>query len=68
MSNQPEKLNDITYGKATIKAVKMNEWILFNGDTTTSHKEATAEAVRINKILGGKTMPAQRMSSSLQVK
>mgnify|MGYP000355213189 CR=1 FL=1 len=68
MSKHQEKFNDVIYGKATITAVAMNEWALMGGKTTTSHQVALDAAVKMNKILGGKTMPAQRMSGALGVR
>ncbi|MBL4797212.1 MAG: hypothetical protein JKY50_07350 [Oleispira sp.] len=64
-NEQPKEFNDVVYGKATVKAIAMNEWVLMSGKTTKSHQAALKAAVAMNKLLGGETMPAQRMSGML---
>ena len=65
-SIQPTKTyNDIVYGKATIFAVAMNEWILPNRSKTNDHAKAVRFAVRMNRIMGGKATASQKFSAGV---
>lgn len=62
MKNETPKFNDVKYGKAVIIAIAQNTWRLLDGTITTKHQVAMNAAVAMNKLLGGDTRPARRMS------
>ena len=63
---EPTKtFNNIVYGKATVFAVAMNEWILPNRSKTNDHAKAVRFAVRMNRIMGGKATASQKFSAGV---
>lgn len=64
MKNETPKFNDVKYGKGHIVAVSQNVWRMLDGTTTTNHQVAMNAAVAMNKLLGGETKPARRMSGT----
>ena len=64
---EPTKtFNDIVYGKATVFAVAMNEWILPGSDKPTNdHAKAVRFAIRMNRMMGGKAAASQKFSAGV---